>query len=169
MNEGRVLHGSYNGVQVLRYIGNIRYTLSFALDTHFKELLKRPSLQGFVVDLSLTDTIDSTNLGILARLARAMQRLGLPQVTLISNRESINEVLTGMGFDRVFYIIRKSEAELEKMREIPPITSDKRALTRLLLESHRALMELNETNKQQFQDVVELFERSAEPLGACET
>ena len=164
MNQGRVLHGSYNGVQVLRYIGTIRYTLSFALDTHIKELLKLPSLQGFVVDLNLTDTIDSTNLGILARLARAMQRSGLPQVTLISNRESINEVLTGMGFDRVFYIIRKSETELEKMREIPPITSDKRALTRLLLESHRALMELNEANKQQFQDVVELFERSAEPI-----
>ena len=158
MNTGRVMHGSHNGVQVLRYIGDIRYTLSLALDAYIKGLLRIPDLRGFVVDLSAVDGIDTTNLGILARLARAMQRSGLPKVTVVSDRPVINEILEGMGFDRVFHVVSGSGSALERMREIPDISSDDTAMTRLLLESHRALLDMNERNRVQFKNVVEVFE-----------
>ena len=159
MTGGKVLHGSYNGVQVLRYVGDIRYTLSLSLDSYIKGLLSSSKLAGFVADLTATDAIDSTNLGILARLARSMQRNRLPKVTLISNRPAINEVLEGMGFDRVFCIVSESEAELEKLKEVPVTLSDDGAMIRLLLESHLALMELNEHNREMFRDVIEAVEQ----------
>lgn len=158
MNGGKVMHGSHNGVQVLSYIGDVRYTLSLALDAYIKGLLRVPELRGFVVDLSEADSIDTTNLGILARLARAMQRTGLPKVTLVSNRPAINEILEGMGFDRVFHVVSGSGSALERMREIPDISSDDTAMTRLLLESHRALLNMNDRNRVHFKDVVEVFE-----------
>jgi len=159
VTSGKVLHGTYNGVQVLRYVGDIRYTLSLSLDSYIKGLLSNRELRGFVADLTATDAIDSTNLGILARLARSMQRSQLPKVTLISNRPAINEVLEGMGFDRVFCIVPESESELEKLREIPVTLSDDGAMMRLLLESHLALMEMNEHNRKMFRDVVEAVEK----------
>ena len=164
MSEGHVLYGSYNGVQILRYIGDVRYTLSLALDACINSLLEDPELKGFVADLSGTESIDSTNLGILARLARAMQRQGLPKVTLISDRPSINEILEGMGFDRVFKIVSERDRTLDEMRRVPAVTSDDSAMLRLLLESHRSLMELNEANRRQFQDVVDAFQKEAEKL-----
>ena len=158
MNNGKVMHGSCNGVQVLHYVGDIRYTLSLALDACIKRLLRGRELRGFVVDLSAADGIDTTNLGILARLARAMQRLGLPKVMVVSNRPAINEILEGMGLDRVFQMVSSSGVALERMREIPDISSDDTAMSRLLLEAHRALLDLSEQNKDQLKDVVEVFQ-----------
>lgn len=165
MSSGRVMHGSHNGVQVLRYVGDIKYTLSLALDAYIKGLLRVPELRGFVIDLSAADAIDTTNLGIMARLARAMQRTGLPKVTVVSNRPVINEILQGMGFDRVFHVVSGSGSALERMREIPEISSDDTAMTRLLLESHRALLDMNDRNRVQFKDVVEVFEAAMAKRG----
>jgi len=71
MAEGQVFHGTYKGVEVLCYKGEIRHTLCVALDRYINALLTNAHLLGFVIDLSGTESIDSTNLGILARLARS--------------------------------------------------------------------------------------------------
>ena len=161
MAEGRILHGSHEGVQVLRYQGVIRYTLCPALDAFIQERLKSEKLRGFVVDLTAVDAIDSTNLGILARLTGRMQKRKLPKVTLVSNRPAINEVVEGMGLEKVFHMVSESGMELEEMREVPRETPGDEDVPRLLIESHRALMALNERNRDQFRDVVKAFEAEA--------
>ena len=161
MNEGRILHGSNDGMQLLIYTGDIRYTLCMALDAYLQRLLAMEGLRGFVVDLTAVHTIDSTSLGILARLARAMQRKGLPRVTLISDRPAINEVLEGMGFDRVFNILAQPVPATGGMREIPGAVADRDSMLDLLLQSHRELMEMNAANRAEFRDVVAAFEQEA--------
>lgn len=161
MVEGRILHGARDGVQVLIYSGDIRYTFSLALDAYLQRLLRQRDLKGFVVDLTEARSIDSTHLGILARLARAMQRLGLPKVTLISSRPAINEVLEGVGFDRVFRILPHRWTPPDSMQEIPRIAVDTRSMRDLLLASHRELMAMSRDNHNQFKDVVKAFEEEA--------
>ena len=162
MAEGRIHHGSHAGVQVLRYQGEVRYTLSPALDALIQKLLRSEGLRGFVVDLTAVDAIDSTHLGILARLTGIMQQRNLPKVTLVSNRPAINEVVEGMGLDKVFHRVSESSVEPEKMREVPLETANDEDVPRLLIEAHRALMALNENNRDQFRDVVKAFETEVE-------
>lgn len=158
------MHGSYKGVEVLRYLGDVRHTLCMALDRYLEQLLQRPDLRGFVVDLTAAEGVDSTNLGLLARLARAMQKAGLPRVTLISTQPDINELLIAVGFDDVFDIVQTVTLPLEEMSEIPGAPED--APGRLLLEAHRELMNLNDANRARFRDVVQAFERELEsPVG----
>ncbi|HEB95171.1 MAG TPA: anti-sigma factor antagonist [Sedimenticola thiotaurini] len=161
MPEGRILHGASGGVQVLVYSGDIRYPSSLALDSCLQRLLQLSGLEGFVVDLTEVHSIDSTHLGILARLARAMQRMGLPRVTLISDRPAINEVLAGVGLDRVFRIVPgwQEGTDGDVLREIPGMPMDRESLRQLLLASHRELMALGEDNHEQFRDVVRAFEQ----------
>ncbi|WP_428606949.1 STAS domain-containing protein [Sedimenticola sp.] len=159
MSDGQILHGSHNGVEVLRYRGDVRHTICVALDRYLQQLLERPDLQGFVVDLTDVQSIDSTNLGILARLARAMQKAGLPKVTLISNQPDINELLDAVGFDQVFNIVDRQDTETEDLDEIQPEEAGDQRNSRLLLEAHRALMDLNEQNRALFKDVVKAFEK----------
>jgi len=164
MSAGRIMHGSHDGVEVLRYLGDVRYTLCMALDQYLEKLLQRPGLRGFVVDLTAAEGVDSTNLGLLARLARAMQKAGLPRVTLISTQPDINELLTAVGFDDVFDIVQTVAMPLDQMAEIPEASGDTPG--RLLLEAHRELMNLNQANRARFQDVVQAFERELEsPVG----
>ena len=162
MPDGRILHGSHEGVQVLRYQGEVRYTLCPALDVLIQKLLSSEGLRGFVVDLTAVDAIDSTNLGILARLTGIMQKRNLPKVTLVSSRPAINEVVEGMGLEKVFHRVSESGVEIEKMREVPLETPGDEDVPRLLIEAHRALMALNERNRDQFRDVVKAFETEAD-------
>ncbi|MCW8945123.1 MAG: STAS domain-containing protein [Sedimenticola sp.] len=159
MSSGQILHGTQDGVEILCYKGDVRHTLCVALDAYINKLLSAEGLKGFVVDLTGAESIDSTNLGILARLARSMQRVNLPKVTLISNQPDINELLEAVGFDRVFHLVQERETELTKLSEIPLNTSGELKSTQLLLEAHRALMDLNEHNRDQFRDVVKAFEK----------
>ncbi len=162
MTSGQILHGTHKGVQVLYYRGDVRHTLCIALDRYLQQLLEQPHILGFVVDLTQAYSIDSTNLGILARLARLMQQAQLPKVTLISNQPDITELLEAVGFDNVFNIVEELYPQHAQLTEITPVEAKNGEATVMMLEAHRALMELNAANKVLFRDVVKAFESELE-------
>jgi anti-anti-sigma factor len=163
MENGRILHAaSQDGIHVLRFVGDVRYTLGHSLDRFLDTLFAGPVPAGFVIDLTATDCIDSTNLGLLVRIAREMDNRGAPKVTLISNRQDINAVLTSMALDEVFDIVsRASPVPASPEREVPRSDADREALSRTLLKAHRALMELSEHNVETFRDVVAKLEETS--------
>ncbi len=163
MTTGTILHASHAGVEVLRFIGEIRYMLAPALDRYLESLFAEPGLAGFVIDLSETEMIDSTNLGVLAGIAKRMEVRGGPRVTLVSNRADINEVLVSMGLDEVFEIVASSVTGADQDHELLPENVDRASAARTLLKAHRTLMSLNEANQALFEEVVSTLER--EPGG----
>ena len=160
MNEGKVLHASHDDIHVLRYIGDIRYTLSPSINRFLEGVFAGPKPAGFVIDLMETDSIDSTNLGLLARIAMRMRALDAPKVTLLSNRADINSVLTSMALDEVLDIVQDSEPVAGPSEELPQVNVDREVLARTLIDAHRALMELNEHNREIFKDVVASLEKN---------
>ena len=160
MDNGNVLHACHNDVHVLRFIGDIRYTLSPSIDRFLEEIFTGPQPVSFVIDLTEADSIDSTNLGLLARLAIRMQRLDAQRVTIVSNRADINSVLTSMALDEVFDIVKDAGLETDAVQEIPQKNTDRETLARTLIDAHRALMDLNEHNREMFQDVVAALEKN---------
>jgi anti-anti-sigma factor len=159
-DNGKVLHASHDGVHVLRYIGDIRYILSPSIDRFLAGVFAGPKPAGFVIDLTETDSIDSTNLGLLARIAIRMQALDAPRVTLVSNRADINSVLTSMALDEVFSIVDAAGEVAGPLQELPPVDVNREVLAHTLIDAHRALMELNEHNREMFQDVVASMEKN---------
>ena len=159
MANGQVLHASLDGVHALQLCGEIRYPLSPSLDRFLQQLFSGPAPKGFVVDLTETTVIDSTNLGLLARIANGMERLGGPKAVLVSNRKDINEVLVSMGFDEVFTLVDSLEPLPAPGHVVPLRETDAQALARTILEAHRTLMELNERNRDVFQNVAALLEQ----------
>jgi anti-anti-sigma factor len=160
MDNGKVLHACHDGIHVLRYIGDIRYPLSPSIERFLEGIFAGPKPAGFVIDLTQTDSIDSTNLGLLARIAMRMQLLDAPQVTLLSNRADITSILTSMALDEVFTIVNESGLVTGSAQEVPRENTDRETLARTLIDAHRALMELNERNREMFQDVVASLEKN---------
>lgn len=160
MDNGNVLHASNNDVHVLRFIGDIRYTLSPSIDRFLEGIFAGPKPAGFVIDLTETDSIDSTNLGLLARLATRMQRLDARRVTIVSSRADINAVLNSMALDEVFDIVTDTGIEADAAQKVPQANSDRETLTRTLIDAHRALMDINENNREMFRDVVTALEKN---------
>lgn len=162
MPEGQILHArGADGIHVLRLVGEVRYPLAPALDAYLRKLFEGPAPAGFVIDLSETQAIDSTHLGLLARLATKLRQAGAPRATIVTGRPDITEVLLSMGFDEEFSLVGPNGApaaglegqSVDDMQEI-----DDAALGRTVLDAHRALMALNERNREQFADVVTALE-----------
>jgi anti-anti-sigma factor len=160
MDNGRVLHASQNNVHVLRFIGDIRYPISPSIARYIDEIFSGPAPAGFVIDLTETDGIDSTNLGLLVRVARRMQELGDQRITIVSNRADINSVLFSMSLDEVFDIVENDHLAAGPGERISHETADRKNLQRTLIDAHHALMDLSKENRGMFKDVVASLEKS---------
>lgn len=160
MDDGRVLHACQDRVHVLRFVGDIRYTLSPSIARYLEGIFAGPEPAGFVIDLTKTDSIDSTNLGLLVRVAKRMQALNDRRITIVSNRADINSVLTSMALDQVFDIVADSNLAPGPGQRIPHENTEREGLSRTLIDAHRALMELSEHNVELFRDVVASLEKN---------
>lgn len=131
----------------------------YALDRYLESVFAKPGLAGFVIDLVETDSIDSTNFGILARIATRMEVCGGPRVSIVSNRVDINEALLSMGLDEVFDIVASSTTGTDKGQELAQEEVDEASMENTLLKAHRTLMSLNERNQELFREVVSTLEQ----------
>src|SRR5688572_311477 len=115
MPSGHVTHAERDGVHVLRYFGRVDYMSAPAIK-RFTDTLVGRDICGLVFDLSEAENLDSTNLGLLARVAdRARHRCGARSV-IVSTREDINCVLSSMGFDQMFTIVTDTSRAAEAPR-----------------------------------------------------
>jgi anti-anti-sigma factor len=175
MPEGQILHACRDGLHVLRLVGEVRYPLAPALDAWLRKLFDGPAPRGFVIDLSDTTAIDSTHLGLLARVSKRLRQAGAPHATIVTGRPDITEVLLSMGFDEEFQLVdadgRPAAAALgadgDMVAQGGSNAADDTALADTVLDAHRALIELNERNREQFADVVAALEMEQAERGGA--
>ena len=158
MAMDRVEYGEVDGVKAMSFIGNVRYTSGPFLSRLLKVVCSGPVPQGFVIDLTQTESLDSTSLGLLARIAKWMQQGGGEKPVVVSTNEDINDVLVSIGFDEIFTIVQSEIGKAESVQVIPLENGERAELPDVVLEAHRALMALNEENRRGFREVVELLE-----------
>jgi anti-anti-sigma factor len=160
-STGSILHGTHDGVQVLRFIGEVRHTLGPALE-HFLDQLLEQRPPGIVFDLSETLMIDSTCLGLLARTALRLRNLDLEKATVVSPRADIREVLRSMSFDRLFRVVGEPPPATGPTRPLETHKYKEDDILAAMLGAHRVLMSLSEQNRLQFKDVVDALEQESE-------
>ena len=160
-NNGRILVAHHEGVYLMKFVGDVRVTLCAAVDTFLDSMLSDGGFKSVVVDLSRTTGIDSTSLGILAKLSiRAQERFGFVP-SLVSTNPDITRVLKTMGFDDVFHIIEAPLESKEQFGELKNFDCSEEDMRQRVLDAHRILMSLNESNRERFHDLVETLEAAA--------
>ena len=139
----------------------VRSVTPSAADSIFFSIkcLKTPALEDVLLDISEAEYFDSTNLGLLAKIASQMQKRFNRKVTLFSTNPNINFLLDNMGLSKVFIIVDKPDFSVENLRQIPDLQATERERALVILEAHRLLMDMNEKNRETFKDIVELLEK----------
>lgn len=162
MNPGRIEYARHEDVIVLKFSGDIRighvYDATAALDIFLDKLFEKQGFGQIVVDLREAEQIDSTNLGLLAKIARFSNESLEKPATLVSTQPDINTVLLSVGFDQVFQIVDSADGGSGAFEEIKGDRDGDMDFTALILEAHRALASLNEKNAEMFRDFIEVFE-----------
>ncbi|NKI17177.1 STAS domain-containing protein [Spongiibacter sp. KMU-166] len=158
MQPGKILVAEQDGSFVIKLVGDVRLTLCTTMDEFFDEMLGTSGFVSVVVDLADASNIDSTTLGLLAKLAiKAKQRFAYTPLILSTNPD-ITRVLESMGFDRVFRIREEPLCTDEDLGELPVLPDSEDRVCKRVLEAHRVLMGMNESNRAKFRELVSLLE-----------
>ena len=155
-----VTHAAQQGVHVLRYFGTVNYTLAPGLHHFLQRLLVDDHVSGLVFDLTAAESLDSTNLGLMARANEQVRESGAPNSVIISSNADIDVVLRSMGFDQTFDLLPGDRTLLE-LNADPVVTAAPSAaeLQRTMIDAHRALVRLSEAGRVAFEPVVACLER----------
>ena len=161
MQAGKILVGQYQGAFVIKLVGDVRLTLCTTIDDYFNQMFGGPDFVGVVIDLSEAEGIDSTSLGLLAKLAIQAKQLYQLIPMVVSPNPNISRLLTSMGFDKVFDICESAEKSAKgELSELAVVCGDENCVRSKIIEAHRILMNLNEENRQAFSALVTTLEAS---------
>ncbi len=156
---GKILFAKQNDVHVLKFVGDVRVTLGPTLSNFLNDIGRHDNLKSIVIDLTETTNIDSTSLGLLAKISLCSQDTVDAQPTLVSTNEDINRILSSMGFEKVFVIVDQEMSDGLELGELPTHIVSEETLREQVLEAHKVLMSLNAKNYASFCDLVEALER----------
>lgn len=160
--SGKILVGSHDGVYIIRFVGDVRVTLAGAFDHYIERMLSDTNFNSVLIDLTDAVAIDSTSLGGLARLSISVHQRKQCIPTLTCGSQDILRVLHNMGFDDVFDIVDELFTPTQSMAELPASQELSEAQMRQrVIDAHRVLMAMNDSNKAAFSDLVKALEAEA--------
>ena len=159
MQDGKILAASHNGAYVIRFEGDVRLTLCTTIDDYFQRMYDDPAFASVWVDLCSAEGLDSTTLGLLAKLALTVkERFGF-EPAIYSCDPGINRLIKSMGFQRLFDLREEVCGAPEEATAIPVVEGSEAVVKGKVIEAHRVLMELSPENRARFKDLLTVLER----------
>ena len=159
MTDGKILYAKVDNRYFIKFTGTLRYNISRGLDAFLDKMFEDPALEDVLIDMSEAEYLDSTNLGLLVKIASQTQKRFKRKVTLFSTNPNINFLLDNMGLSQVFIIVDKPDFTAENLQSIPDLQDTEKERARVILEAHRLLMSMNDKNRDTFKNIVELLEK----------
>ncbi|HWA71758.1 MAG TPA: STAS domain-containing protein [Polyangiaceae bacterium] len=162
MIEGHVTHAEQRGIHVLRYFGTVNFMLAPGIQRFVDDLIEHGSISGLVFDLSQANSLDSTNLGLMARVNERLLGVGAANSVIISGDGDIDVVLRSMGFDQTFDVLTTTPTT--ELAPAEPIRTESPSATELretMLAAHQALVRMSDAGRLEFEPVVACLERSS--------
>ena len=157
-NCGKALYAVHQGTYVVKLVGEIRVPICATFDGFIENMFHDGQLNSVVIDLSEASVVDSTALGLMAKIAIQLRKRFNQKPLIISTRPDISRILSTMGFEKVFNIVHEAPVKNPPMSEMPNIPCTQGSACDKVLEAHRILMEMNEKNHETFKDVVAALE-----------
>jgi anti-anti-sigma factor len=158
MSNGKIQFAEYNEAFVLKCVGDVRLTFCSALNETIEKTIKAHSFKSIVIDLTEVISIDSTTLGLLAKLSILSKRKFGMLPTLASTNPDVSRVLDSMGFNKVFNLVHTPAPCPECLNDLPEQDQSEAVVKARVLEAHQILMSLNESNRDEFRDLVSALE-----------
>ena len=159
VNEAsRILYARTDGLQVLKLIGEMRVLLAPTIAAFGERLKAEDEYRTLVIDLTDVTSIDSTNLGMLARLSARVHDIYGTLPTIVSGNDDVNRIMRAMGFDQIFVMVTGDAQPTCGYEQLPAVSVAEKELRAHVIECHRVLMGLSEANRTAFTDLVDALQ-----------
>ncbi|OTG86665.1 anti-anti-sigma factor [Acinetobacter sp. ANC 4558] len=172
MSTGHVEYASLNGTHIFKLIGEVRAQSCISLDKLLNRIEQQSNIVGAIVDLTQTTFIDSTVLGILAKLGLKLKQKHHLQTVMLSTNSDITTLANSMGLSQIFVILDNSNHSNICTKALAEENVTQNILLCTVLDAHKTLMQLNENNQNMFEPLVKQLEReqdNLEPLSSTQS
>ena len=164
MSTGHVEYASLNGTHIFKLIGEVRAQSCISLDKLLSKIEQQSNVVGAIVDLTQTTFIDSTVLGVLAKLGLKLKQVHQIQAVMLSTNPDITTLANSMGLGQVFVILNYCGDPKVCTRELIEEHITHNAMLTTVLDAHKTLMKLNESNQNMFEPLVKQLQKEQETL-----
>ncbi|MCB1733486.1 MAG: anti-anti-sigma factor, partial [Halieaceae bacterium] len=121
MREGKILAANRDGAYVIRFEGDVRLTLCTTIDEYFQQMFADPEFASVWVDLCDAEGLDSTTLGLLAKLALQLYYHYAVTTEIYTCDPGITRLLKSMAFQRLFDLRAEVCRDPGAVSEIPVV------------------------------------------------
>jgi anti-anti-sigma factor len=159
VSQGQILISDKADHYLIKLVGDVRLTLSGSLNRYMDVLFGNNNVQSVVVDMLDAKAVDSTTLGLIAKLGLHCREQYQMNVKLFCQNPSIIRTLECMSFDEIIDIFQQSPDEFDaELRCLDAVTSEVDEVRQQVLEAHKLLIKLNPKNGAEFTDLINALE-----------
>lgn len=162
MKDGRIHYAERSGNYYLKFSGDVRVTLCTGLNVYIERIFEEDNVQSVVVDLSEAEAVDSTTLGLLAKIALYTDDQQQIKPIMIVRDPSMLRLVESMGFDEIFELMETVPDSPKRLKELPCSSATTDVARDQVIEAHRVLMGMNESNMNTFSELVKALETEAD-------
>lgn len=159
MNQGSIFYAMRDNHYVIKFTGEVRLTLCSSLDAHIEKVVSSNECEHVLVDLTEAICLDSTTLGLIAKLAIRAKDQGLPVPVLVSIHEDVTRTLLSMGFDQIFVLLDVLPLTQYELVQVPLVQESVEEMQERIIKSHKILMSLNDSNYEAFNSLIAVLEK----------
>ena len=159
MSTGHVEYASLNGTHIFKLIGEVRAHSCISLDKLLNKIEQQQNVVGAIVDLTETTFIDSTVLGVLAKLGLKLKQVHHIQAVMRSTNPDITTLANSMGLGQVFTLLNCRNTTACCLESLPETATTQDDMLHTVLDAHRTLISLNDSNRAMFEPLVKQLER----------
>jgi anti-anti-sigma factor len=158
MNPGQILVADHQGVYVIKLLGDVRLNFCVTFDQYIENMLADPQLISIVFDMSDAEAVDSTTLGLMAKISLLGQDKRQITPVILATNSSIQRILTSMGFNDIFTIVDHLDSRLIPKQALCCGQQNETLVKERVIEAHKILMSLNQQNADTFKNLVKMLE-----------
>jgi len=152
--QGAILSARVDSVEYLRLVGVIRYSHCAGLEAHINKIFTDPDFTEVAIDLELAEMLDSTALGLLARISIEYKKISDIKPVIFIQKGELAHILKRVCFDQVFNIVAKSQtSDMPKFIELESSPRSEEEVLDSVIQAHRNLAEISESNERYFTDI----------------
>ncbi|MGM0444123.1 MAG: STAS domain-containing protein [Fibrobacterota bacterium] len=170
MEENNISYAFINETTCLiRLFGAIKYmNVAASFEEFINTLAEKEEVENVVIDMRDCTYIDSTDLGILARIAiYQSKKVYAPQPVIVYRKGSdIQSILEDIGFSRVFRLVDSLEIGDINFQSIENTgMKDELKMAKLMVDAHERLVDVDRKNTEKFGTVINLMKQNLKQLG----
>ena len=158
MSTGKILVSDKDGNYLIKFSGDVRVNLCGSLNHHMAAIFGSTDVQHVVIDMLEADCVDSTTLGLIAKLALHCRKEYNINMQLFCQNPSILRTLDCMSFDEIIDICQEVTDIDADLHAIETVNSDIDEVRRQVLEAHKLLTQLSPDSSKEFTDLIRALE-----------